>query len=98
MQTPLVAHKTDRVSGVIVNAEPTAAGKTRTASMMAASAAEASKKPRVGAALVGKPSKVICLRNMVCEDCVSQAMTCGGLSGIMGGRRSGGEGRYLVCL
>ena len=66
MQTPLVAHKTDRVSGVIVNAEPTAA-KTRTASMMAASAAEASKKPRVGAALVGKPSKVICLRNMVCE-------------------------------
>ncbi len=61
MSTPLVAQKMDRRSGVIVNAEmdprlrPDAEGDHE----------HADKRQRTGAVLVGKPSRVICLRNMV---------------------------------
>lgn len=52
MSTPLVMQKTNARAGVIVNAEP--------------SAQPADKKQRAaGAVIVGKPSKVLCLRNMV---------------------------------
>ncbi|GFH09423.1 uncharacterized protein HaLaN_04561, partial [Haematococcus lacustris] len=51
MSTPLVMQKTNARAGVIVNAEP--------------SAQPADKKQRAaGAVIVGKPSKVLCLRNM----------------------------------
>ena len=74
MQTPLVAQKTDRRAGVIVNAEPTATARFSSASASASSRASPSaelpdaKRPKAGAALVGKPSRVICLRNMVSVD------------------------------
>lgn len=51
MSTPLMAQKTDKRSGVIVNAE-SKAGQT-----------PAEKRPKL--ALQGKPSRVVCLRNMV---------------------------------
>jgi len=61
MSTPLVAQKTDKRAGVIVNAEAAAGSRTRPGG----EAEPADKKARVGSALQGKPSKVICLRNMV---------------------------------
>eukprot|EP00798_Chlamydomonas_sp_ICE-L_P030085 gene30085-35046_t len=54
MTTPLMAQKTDKRSGLIVSAE---ANHT--------SESPAEKKQRTGAAIQGKPSRVICLRNMV---------------------------------
>lgn len=59
ISTPLMMQKTDKRTGVIVNAEP--------APMPGGGAAgePAEKKQRVGAVIQGQPSKVLCLRNMV---------------------------------
>lgn len=67
MSTPLMAQKTDRRSGVIVNAEPAGpfASKARPAGALEFGGEPADKRPKLGSALVGKPSRVICLRNMV---------------------------------
>ncbi|KAG1669131.1 hypothetical protein FOA52_002642 [Chlamydomonas sp. UWO 241] len=60
MAAPLVAHKTDRRSGFIVAGELPASRARPEPEADGATAARMS-----GAHLVGKPSRVICLRNMV---------------------------------
>ncbi|CAD7694646.1 unnamed protein product [Ostreobium quekettii] len=55
MATPLIAQKTDKRSGVIVNAE-----QKKSADMP-----PPEKKPRLGAAFEGQPTKVVLLRNMI---------------------------------
>ncbi len=54
ISTPLIMQKTNARAGVIVNAEP-----------QLPAGGPPDKKPRTGVQIVGKPSRVLCLRNMV---------------------------------
>ncbi|MEW5311935.1 MAG: hypothetical protein WDW38_003608 [Sanguina aurantia] len=68
MSTPLIAQKTDKRSGIIVNASeapPSAGVKRAMSTEVATPASVTEKKQRTGAFMYGVPSRVLCMRNMV---------------------------------
>ena len=90
ISTPLVMQKTNARAGVIVNAENSPAQQQQ-----GGTPGPPEKKQHTGAAIVGTPTNVLCLRNMVsCPICVAPCWDMRGGGGQRNEKRAGKwEGR-----